>query len=229
MSRTSTSRGWGGDVAATTLVLVRHGVTKHTAAKAFSGGLGGDNPPLTQEGREQALLTAKWLEPLAPSVSTVVTSPVLRAFETGEIVAGALGAQLVEEPGFAEIEFGEWEGLTFGEVAQRHPEEMKEWMGATEVAPPGGESFDSAQVRVLDGLERVLEAHTGETVVVTSHVSPIKLLVAHALGTPIGGVFNMELSPASATVVSFFSDGRASMRLFNGLPPARDHFAATTF
>ncbi len=224
-----TSRGWGGEAATTTLVLVRHGVTKHTAAKAFSGGLGGDNPPLTQEGREQVLLTAEWLKPLASSVSTVVASPVLRTVETGELVAGTLGARLVEEPAFAEIEFGEWEGLTFGEVAQRFPEEMKGWMGATEVAPPGGESFDSAQSRVLAGLSRVLETHAGQTVVVSSHVSPIKLIVAHALGAPIGGVFNMELSPASVTVVSFFSDGRASLRLFNALPVARDPFAAGTF
>ncbi|MFJ2758871.1 histidine phosphatase family protein [Nocardioides sp. NPDC087217] len=224
-----TARGWGAGAAATTLVLVRHGVTKHTAAKAFSGGLGGDNPPLTQEGREQVMLTAEWLKPLASSVSTVVTSPVLRTVETGELVAGALGARLVEEPAFAEIEFGEWEGLTFGEVAQRFPDEMKAWMGATEVAPPGGESFDSAQARVLDGLSRVLEAHAGETVVVTSHVSPIKLIVAHALGAPIAGVFSMELSPASVTVVSFFADDRASMRLFNGLPVSRDPFASGLF
>nr|WP_260173733.1 histidine phosphatase family protein [Nocardioides albus] len=209
--------------------MVRHGVTKHTAAKAFSGGLGGDNPPLTQEGREQALLTAEWLKPLGSSVSTVVSSPVLRAVETGEIVAGALGARLVEDPGFAEIDFGTWEGLTFAEVGQQFPDEMKAWMGATEVAPPGGESFDAAQVRVLEGLSRVLEAHAGETVVVTSHVSPIKLVVAHALGAPIGGVFSMELSPASVTVVSFFSDGRASMRLFNGLPVSRDPFASGAF
>ena len=224
-----TARGWGAGAAATTLVLVRHGVTKHTAAKAFSGGLGGDNPPLTQEGREQVMLTAEWLKPLASSVSTVVTSPVLRTVETGELVAAALGASLVEEPAFAEIEFGDWEGLTFGEVAQRFPDEMKAWMGATEVAPPGGESFDSAQARVLDGLSRVLEAHAGETVVVTSHVSPIKLIVAHALGAPIGGVFSMELSPASVTVVSFFADDRASMRLFNGLPVSRDPFASGLF
>lgn len=223
------ARGWGAAAAATTLVLVRHGVTKHTAAKAFSGGLGGDNPPLTQEGREQAMLTAEWLKPLASSVSTVVASPVLRTVETGEILAGALGARLVEEPGFAEIEFGEWEGLTFGEVAQQFPDEMKAWMGVTAAAPPGGESFDAAQARVLEGLSRVLETHAGETVVVTSHVSPIKLIVAHALGAPIGGVFNMELSPASATVVSFFADGRASMRLFNGLPVSRDPFASGVF
>ena len=223
------ARGWSAGAAATTLVLVRHGVTKHTSSKAFSGGLGGDNPPLTQEGREQVLLTAEWLKPLAPAVDAVVTSPVLRAAETGEILAGTLGARLVEEPGFAEIEFGKWEGLTFAEVAQQYPQEMKTWMGATEVAPPGGESFDAAQVRVLDGLSRDLEEHAGQTVVITSHVSPIKLIVAHALGTPIGGVFNMELSPASVTVVAFYSDGRASMRLFNGLPVARDPFATGTF
>ena len=224
-----TSRGWGGDAETTTLVLVRHGVTKHTSTKAFSGGLGGDNPPLTSEGREQVLLTAEWLRPLASSVSTVITSPVLRTVETGEIVAGALGARLVEEPGFAELEFGEWDGLTFSEVASRFPDEIKAWMGSSEVAPPGGESLAECHERVQAALDRVLTAHAGETVVVTTHVSPIKLLVAAALGAPPDGAFSMELAPASVTVVSLFSDGRASMRLFNGLPVARDPFAAGTF
>ncbi|GGR65377.1 putative phosphoglycerate mutase [Nocardioides luteus] len=226
---TKASRGWAAGAEATTLVLVRHGVTKHTTTKAFSGGLGGDNPPLAQEGREQVLLTAEWLRPLADSVDTVITSPVLRTVETAELVAGVLGARIVEEPGFAELEFGTWDGLTFGEVSQKFPEEMKAWMGSPEVAPPGGESFAECDVRVKEALARVLTDHAGETVVVTSHVSPIKLLVASALGAPLVGAFNMELAPASVTVISFFSDGRASMRMFNGLPVSRDPFAAGIF
>ncbi|TQL67866.1 broad specificity phosphatase PhoE [Nocardioides albertanoniae] len=224
-----TSRGWSAGAAATTLVLVRHGVTKHTSSMAFSGGLGGDNPPLTQEGREQVRLSAEWLRPLASSVSTVITSPVRRTVETGDIVAGALDAELVEEPGFAELEFGEWDGLTFAEVVSRFPDEMKAWMGSSAVAPPGGESLADCHERVQDALTRVLAAHAGETVVVTTHVSPIKLLVAAALGAPPDGAFSMELAPASVTVVSYFADHRASMRLFNALPAARDPFAAGTF
>ena len=74
---------------------------------------------------------------------------------------------------------------------------------------PGGvgESFRAVQTRVLAALERVLEEHAGKTVVVVSHVTPIKTLVAHALAAPLRAVFRMELTPASVTVLAFFGGG----------------------
>ncbi|WP_300388613.1 histidine phosphatase family protein, partial [uncultured Nocardioides sp.] len=100
-------RGWSPPTGApTTLVLVRHGVTKHTSAKKFSGGLGGDNPPLSEEGLAQARAAADWLAGLGDRVDTVVASPVRRTRETAEVVADALGLPVEVEPGFAEMEFG---------------------------------------------------------------------------------------------------------------------------
>lgn len=221
--------GWGGGTGTTTLVLVRHGVTAHTAAKRFSGGLGGDNPPLSEEGRAQIGAVGEWLQPLRDRVDAVVASPVRRTRESADILAAALGHELVEEPGFAEMEFGHWDGLTFGEVGEQHGDELKAWMGSLDVAPAGGESFRTVEARVLAGLERVLTDHGGGVVVVLSHVTPIKTLVARALDAPLEAVFKMELSPASASVVSWFDDGRASLRAFNALPPSRDLFVAATW
>ena len=72
--------------------------------------------------------------------------------------------------------------------------------------------------RVLAGLERLLAEHDGRTVLVVSHVTPIKVLVAHALGAPLESVYRMEMAPASVTVLSFFDDGNAAMRMFNARP-----------
>ena len=219
-------RGWSPPTGApTTLVLVRHGVTKHTSAKKFSGGLGGDNPPLSEEGLAQARAAADWLAGLGDRVDTVVASPVRRTRETAEVVADALGLPVEVEPGFAEMEFGDWDGLTFAEVAEQDPEGLEAWLGSLDVPPPGGESFREVEKRVLGGLGRVLEQHPGRTVVVVSHVTPIKTLVAHTMGAPLDAVFRMELSPASVSVVSFYPDDKApggvrgSMRLYNTLPP----------
>ena len=103
----------------TTLILVRHGVTAHTTEKRFSGGLTSANPGLSDEGRDQIRATADWLAPLAERVDAVVASPVRRARESGELLAERLGVALEEDPGFAEMEFGTWDGLTFEEVAER--------------------------------------------------------------------------------------------------------------
>ncbi len=226
-------RGWSPPSGPpTTLVLVRHGVTGHTLDKRFSGGLGGANPGLADDGRAQVRAVAEWLAPLAEGVDAVLTSPVRRARESAEILAEMLGGQeLVEEPGFAEMEFGRWDGLTFGDVSERHPEELERWLGETNVAPPGGESFEQVQERVQAALGRVLSEHARRTVVVASHVTPIKVLVAGALGAPLRAMYRMELAPASVTVIDYHPldavprdrhwstpvpGHHPSMRLFNG-------------
>ena len=228
------ARGWSPSAGPpTTLVLVRHGVTAHTTEKRFSGGLASANPGLSEEGRDQIRSVASWLSPLADRVDAVVTSPVRRTRESAEILAEALGHPLQEEPGFAEMEFGAWDGMTFVEVAEKHQADLDKWLGSLDVAPGGsGESFRSVEERVLAGLQRMLDDHAGKTVVVVSHVTPIKTLVAHAVDAPLTSLFRMELSPGSVTVLSFFTGGRggdephASLRMYNALPPGNDVFAA---
>ncbi|QIG42799.1 bifunctional RNase H/acid phosphatase [Nocardioides anomalus] len=215
---------WGPPGPATTLVLIRHGVTAHTTDKRFSGGLASSNPGLSDEGRAQVRATADWLAPLASEVGAVVASPVRRAQESAEIVAARLERPLEVEPGLAEMEFGRWDGLTLAEVGERDRAGLDGWLGALDVAPPGGESFLDVQARVLAGLERVLERHAEQTVVVVSHVTPIKTLVARALDAPLESIWRMQLSPASVSVVSFFPEGRSSMRLYNARPS--DAFSA---
>lgn len=222
-------RGWSapGDPP-TTLVLVRHGVSDHTTRKLFSGGLGGANPPLNEEGRAQAGATADWLAPLADTLDALVSSPVRRTLDTAAILGERLGLEVAVEAGVAEMEFGAWEGLTFAEVGRRHPDELSRWLGDLDHAPGGGESFRTVQARVLQGRDRLLADHPGETVVVVSHVTPIKTLVADALGAPLEALFRMELSPASVTVLSYYPDPgaggeaagppRGSLRLFNARP-----------
>jgi ribonuclease H / adenosylcobalamin/alpha-ribazole phosphatase len=71
---------------------------------------------------------------------------------------------------------------------------------------------------VRASLEKLLADHAGQTVLAVSHVTPIKILVAHALGAPLEAVFRMELAPASVTVLSYYDDGNASLRMFNARP-----------
>ncbi|MBU2698435.1 bifunctional RNase H/acid phosphatase [Nocardioides sp. WV_118_6] len=210
----------------TTIVLVRHGVTPHTTGRRFSGGLGGDNPSLSDEGRAQAAEVAAWLTELRDSIDVVVASPVRRTRETADIIGAVLGLPVAEEPGFAEMEFGEWDGLTFTEVAERDKDRLEAWFADMASPPPGGESFVAVRERVLAGLDRVLTEHAGRTVVLVSHVTPIKTLVAHALDAPLETLFRMELAPAAVSVLAFYPDPRTgeqkgSMRFFNALAPGR--------
>ncbi len=218
-------RGWGPPgLDPTTLVLVRHGVTDHTTGKLFSGGLASANPPLNDEGREQARATGEWLAPLSATFDAMVSSPVRRTRETAEVLARFLDLEIEEEPGIAEMEFGSWDGLSFTEVHEQFPDELSAWLGDLESAPHGGESFRVVEKRVLEGRDRIVASYAGQTVVAVSHVTPIKTLVADALGAPLDAVYRMELAPASVTVISYFNGGpdgdlpMANLRLYNGRP-----------
>ncbi|WP_051707299.1 histidine phosphatase family protein [Nocardioides aequoreus] len=216
------SRGWGPPADPTTLVLVRHGVTDHTVHKRFSGGLASSNPPLTEEGRAQARATGEWLQPLAGDLTRIVSSPVRRTRETAEELAALLSLEVSVEPGVAEMEFGSWDGLTYAEVHERFPDDLSSWLGDLDSAPHGGESLRAVQARVLEGRDRLLAAHASETLVVVSHVTPIKVLVADAVGATLDAAYRMELAPASVTVLSYFAtpdgDVHPQMRLFNARP-----------
>ena len=212
-------RGWHPDSGEpTTLILVRHGETDHTREKKFSG-TGGDDPGLNADGRAQVRATAEWLAPLAEEIDVVVASPLRRTRETAAIIAELLGTDVEVEDGLAEAAFGTWDGLTFTEVQESHPDDLDAWLGGLDVAPTGGgESFRAVDERVRRMRDRLLAAHPGRTVLAVSHVTPIKVLVRLALDAPLEALFRMELAPASVTVVSWFPDGQASMRMFNARP-----------
>ena len=211
--------GWGTGLGSpTTLVLVRHGATDHTLDKRFSGS-GGHDPALNADGRAQVRATADWLAPLAEEIDVVVSSPLRRTQETAAIIAERLHHEVETEDGLAEAAFGTWEGLTFQEVQQAYPDDLDAWLGSLDVAPGGsGDSFTAMDKRVRRTRDRLLSSHPGKAVLAVTHVTPIKLLVRMALGAPLEAVYRMELAPASVTVISWFEDGTASLRMFNARP-----------
>ena len=117
--------------------------------------------------------------------------------------------------GFRECGFGEWEGATLTEVRLRWAAELTAWLADTSVAPPGGESLDDVRRRVRRARDELVAEHQGQTVLVVTHVTPVKLLVREALGAPMAALFRMELAPATLTQVEWYPGGQASLRRFN--------------
>ncbi|MEU1082002.1 bifunctional RNase H/acid phosphatase [Streptomyces sp. NPDC005908] len=210
------SSGWApADMGApATFVLLRHGETPLTPQKRFSGS-GGSDPSLSDIGREQAEKVAAALARRG-TVQAVVASPLARTRETARIVAARLGLDVAVEEGLRETDFGAWEGLTFGEVRERHPEDLNAWLASPDVEPTGGgESFAATAARVAEARDTLLAAYRGRTVLLVTHVTPIKTLIRLALGAPPEALYRMELSAASLSAVAYYADGNASVRLFN--------------
>jgi broad specificity phosphatase PhoE/ribonuclease HI len=210
-------QGWGAQAEPPTqLIFLRHGETPHTVEKRFSGS-GGDDPGLSETGEAQARAAAQYLSTIG-GVDAVVASPMLRTRQTAAVVAESLGLDVKVEKGWVECSFGDWDGHTFAEVQQKWPDALNAWMGSTTVAPPGGESFDACARRARSARDGLLAAYPGKTVVVVTHVTPIKLMVRSVLQAPMASLFRMELSPASITEIHWYADGLASLKSFNIRP-----------
>ncbi|MFF5773964.1 bifunctional RNase H/acid phosphatase [Streptomyces californicus] len=209
--------GWGSapDLGApATLVLLRHGETALTPQKRFSGS-GGTDPELSAIGRDQAERAAAHFAALG-TVQEIVSSPLRRCRETAAAVAARLGLDVHVDEGLRETDFGVWEGLTFGEVRERHGDDLTAWLASPDAAPTGGgESFAEVAERVAAARDRIVARYAGRTVLLVTHVTPIKTLVRLALGAPPEALFRMELSAASISAVAYYGDGNASVRLLN--------------
>ncbi len=198
----------------TRLLLVRHGATALTAQRRYSGR--GD-VPLSDIGLAQARATAARVKALAPSVAAVVTSPLVRCTRTAEVIAATLGGGVpVEvEPDLVECDFGEWEGRTFTEVRAQWPDEMDAWLGSTEEAPPGGESFRAVATRVRRVVATLHKTYPESTLVVVSHVSPLKILLRDALAAGDAFLHRLYLDPAGLSIVDMWGDGGVAVRMVN--------------
>ena len=204
--------GWGpAQGRATTTLLLRHGETPLSAERRFAGR---GEIPLTEEGLRQAAAAAGRLAARG-GIDLIVSSPLLRARQTAGAVAGATGAPLQSDDGLAELDFGEWEGLTIAEASQRWPDEVTAWLGNVAAAPPGGESFAAAIARVNAALDRLLAAHQFRTLLLVSHVSPIKIAACRALLAPSATLFRFQLDVASLCEIDWYADGPAMVRSLN--------------
>jgi probable phosphoglycerate mutase len=194
----------------TVTLLLRHGQTPMSVQKRYAGRT---DAPLTDTGVQQAAAAAKRLA--QAGIGAIVSSPLQRTVRTAEEVSAVTGVPVVTDDGFRETDFGAWEGLTFAEVRERWPSEMTAWLADPSVAPPGGESFAQVSERVTAAMHGVLAERADRTVLIVSHVTPIKTLVAAALLAPPAALFRMHLDVAALCEIDWYADGPAVLRSFN--------------
>lgn len=193
------------------VVMVRHGRTAVNAQARLSGR---HDPDLDELGRAQALAAGAAVAASAEGPVTVVSSPLRRCLQTAGEVVEACGddetAAFVDDR-FIELDYGEWDGLPIAEVP---PEAWRQWRSDPGFTPPGGETLGGLGERVVEGLEAWVPRAHGGTLVVVSHVSPIKAAVAWALGVGDDVAWRMRLDNASLCRLDVFGEHR-SLRSFN--------------
>jgi ribonuclease H / adenosylcobalamin/alpha-ribazole phosphatase len=212
VSENASPPGWtGARGAATRLLLLRHGQTELSVQRRYSGR---GNPPLTKLGRQQAEAAARYLGSRG-GIAAVFSSPLQRCHDTATAAATRLGLNVTVDDDLIETDFGAWEGMTFAEAAEHDPELHRRWLRDTSTEPPGGESFDAVNLRVSRARDRIISGDSGNTVLVVSHVTPIKMLLREALDAGPGILYRLHLDLASLSIAEFYPDGASSVRLVN--------------
>ena len=201
--QTASPAHWAGaDAPRTRFILLRHGQTQHSAEQRFSGAA---EPELTDTGRDQARRAANALRGFG-RIDAIVASPQARAQGTARIAAGALGLDVVVEEGLREIDFGDFEGLTRDEAVSRDKAAFDEWQSSPNNAPPGGESLTALHRRVSRTRSKLQERYEGQTVLVVTHMTPVKSFLRQALGAGPELFKHLFLDLASISVVDYYGD-----------------------
>lgn len=186
------------------LVVIRHG---RTAANAAGLLLGRMDVALDPTGRRQVAALAAAVRDSSGPIHAVVSSPLQRTRQT----ADALELPVTIDERFVEVDYGAWDGVPLAEVDAGM---WAAWRADPHFRPEGGESLGEVERRVAQACRHWADraGEAGGTVVIVTHVSPLKAAVSWALGTDV--VWQTRVDPASITRIDLH-DGRPTLRSFN--------------
>ena len=185
----------------TKVFLVRHGVTDwHREGRV----LGQRDIPLIPEGIAQAEAVADALGSLA--IADVISSPLVRAVQTAEIIGKRFGIQVARDPRFVDFRVGRWEGMSYAEISAS-PEYQRFIADPVSERIPGGESMADIRKRAVAALEQSLEdSPSGVGIVIVTHAGIIRVLLTHYAGSNPANYHRIRVSPGSVSVLSFNDD-----------------------
>jgi probable phosphoglycerate mutase len=179
------------------LYLLRHGAIETPEAGCFIGQL---DVALSEEGRRQAVA---WQGVLADvSFSAVWASDLTRTRETADIVFEGSGIAVQASGDLREIRLGKWEGVPRRRLREESPGLWHaRGRNLAGFKPPGGESFQDLQERVIRKVERIAR-ETGGNVCVVTHAGVIRVLICHFLAMELNHLFRIRVDYAALSIVA---------------------------
>lgn len=182
------------------LALVRHGEADGSVRGRCCGSL---DPPLSDDGRRQMRHASRLLQRLAAVM--IYASPRTRALDSARTLE--MTAPIAVDDRLREIDFGLLEGLTYDEIADRHPDVWQLWMHTpVDVAFPGGERFDLFSHRVDLAMVDLTIRHRGHAIVIVAHGGVTRLILARALGLDLRHMFRLQQTCGAVSLIDYYDD-----------------------
>ena len=159
------------------LILVRHGITTCNEDGVLSGLT---DSKLSEEGKKQANKLAKYLK--HENIDSIYTTHFSRTKETVRKLSEIKNIQIQETSKFNEINFGDFEGLSFEQIERSYPEEIQKMINeGFEYKYPNGESLVDTFKRVKNELNRIIDNNKNSTVLICSHGGTIRNIISYLL------------------------------------------------
>jgi broad specificity phosphatase PhoE len=191
----------------TTVFLIRHGVTDWHRERKI---LGQRDIGLNADGILQAQAVMEALRGM--DIGEVISSPLLRAVQTAEIIAGAFDTEIARDPRLADFRVGKWEGMSYDDV-ERSPEYQRFVADPLAEKIPGGEDLKQIRDRAVNAVEQALrDSPAGENLAIVTHAGIVRVVLAHYLGSPLAQYHRLRVSPGSVSILSF-GPGRDAPRV----------------
>lgn len=165
----------------TRLCIVRHGETEWNAGKRIQGQI---DIALSAAGHAQARATGNALKD--EGFAAIYTSDLERARQTAEATAHLARLPLQLEPGLRERHYGIFQGLTYAEAEERHPDAYARHKARDpRFAPEGGESLLDFAARLQTTCDAIVRRHAGEAVALFTHGGVLDIVHRQAAGAPL--------------------------------------------
>lgn len=196
----------------TRLLLFRHGEVDVGGRKLLYGQ---DDVPLSRRGIEQSFRTGLAMSRLR--IDAVYTSDLVRAHTLAREISRHQGLQPHVDIRLRERHFGNWQGRLWEEIQRDDPDAYAAYQRDrfyTRV-PGKSENFADLAARVLPAIREILARHPGQTVAITAHSGPTRVLLAHAFSMPLSSLFTFDQDYCCRNEVHAYPSGRLRVNALN--------------
>ena len=179
------------------LILVRHGKTKRNKKGALSGLT---DSVLSETGKLQSQKIADYLK--YTNIDKIYTTPFKRTKETIEKLAETKNIKVEESSQLNEINFGDFEGLSFKDIEKNHPEEVQKMIkDGDKYKYPNGESLEDTFVRVKKEINNIINNNENSTILICSHGGTIRNIISYLLSGDYKYHWNFKIDNGSITEI----------------------------
>ncbi|HLO25314.1 MAG TPA: alpha-ribazole phosphatase [Geobacteraceae bacterium] len=199
-------------LAKTRLYLIRHGEVEGAGTSRYNGHA---DVSLTERGRTQYVGMGERLADT--KITACYTSDLMRCAWGADLLGARFGIEPVREPNLRELDIGIWEGMTWAELMEKYPEEWQSRLAdIVNYRVPEGENLLDLQGRIMPVVNRIVERHRDEEVLVVAHGGANRVILLDAIGAPLSALFNIEQNYCCLNIIDYYADGKTVVKLLNG-------------